>query len=669
MPERIGHYTIVGKLGRGGMGVVYKAHEESLNRFVAIKLLGEHLVEDEQFLARFTREAQSAASLSHPNIVQIYFIGEDEGRHYFVMEYVSGKPLDSIIQKAGRIDATHSAQILHQAAQGLAAAHDAGIIHRDIKPANLILDERGIVKITDFGLALPSQMQTRLTATGMLMGTPGYMAPEQCKGEQADHRTDIYALGVTLYEMLTGNVPFKAESPLVLLKQIMEETPPDVSTINPEVDREIIGILDRMIAKEREDRYQSAHELIDALEGYLADQGVRTMTRDLAGLVAIDAPAEGSADRTVALDGPTQPPLSSHAPTEVTSPPGAAATAPDIEAAAPPTTPITSPAAAPPVPRASVPPPPPAAAAPSQQHSPSPVPGASSSSNWLAIILMLLVLLIVAGGVLGAYLYFRGGEGEQAVEPKEVVASNQTEDRSAVDGKSIELSAPIDLGDSEISEAGEPDSAESTENESSAIRRESQDGTKESRDGQSPPAELATGTRSPAPAAGDARATAEESRSLPAETIPAPRLEGVVVVVVGDPGLNQYVADGLMSRFQALGVDVVDGRFLPETERLIGGNPSIGALTDALKEARIRLMVLARIEPTGERQLSYMGRSQTAYSSRINISTIDVATGRPIGRTRSESIEYTSLSAEREAREALRKIGREVAEAIRDRRQ
>src|SRR5687768_14619836 len=160
MPEKIGHYTVVSELGRGGMGVVYKAREDSLNRFVAIKVLGEHLSSDETFLSRFVREARAAAGLSHPNVIPIYFIGEDQGRHYFAMEYVSGRSVESMIKAEGRIGNPRAAQLLLQAANGLAAAHDHGILHRDIKPANLMVDERGVLKIADFGVALPLEAHT-----------------------------------------------------------------------------------------------------------------------------------------------------------------------------------------------------------------------------------------------------------------------------------------------------------------------------------------------------------------------------------------------------------------------------------------------------------------------------------------------------------------------------
>jgi len=269
MLERIGHYRIVSELGRGGMGVVYKAHEESLNRFVAIKVLGEHLMEDPTQIERFIREAQSAASLNHPNIVQIYSVSEDNDLHYFAMEYVSGRSLQQILRTRGPLESEQVARIALQTASGLQAAHEQGIIHRDIKPANLLIDDRGLVKIADFGLALMGGAASRLTATGMFMGTPGYLSPEQCLDQEVDKRTDIYSLGVTLFEALSGKTPFVADSPLALLRQIVDVEPPDLGELNPEVDPELRAIVARMMAKDRNLRVASCGELIGAFEAYL----------------------------------------------------------------------------------------------------------------------------------------------------------------------------------------------------------------------------------------------------------------------------------------------------------------------------------------------------------------------------------------------------------------
>ncbi len=189
------------------------------------------------------------------------------------MEYVSGSSLQQILRSSGSLDPIQVAKIALQTASGLRAAHEQGIIHRDIKPANLLIDDRGLVKIADFGLALVTSGVSRLTATGMFMGTPGYLSPEQCLDQDPDHRTDIYSLGVTLYEALSGKVPFTADSPLALLRQIVEVEPPDLGELNPEVDPELRTIVARMMAKDRDLRVASCAELIGELEKFLEGRG------------------------------------------------------------------------------------------------------------------------------------------------------------------------------------------------------------------------------------------------------------------------------------------------------------------------------------------------------------------------------------------------------------
>lgn len=309
MLERIGNYKVVSELGRGGMGVVLKAYDETLKRHVAIKVLSEELTRDATFTARFIREAQSAAQLSHPNITQIYYIGEDHGRHFFVMEFVEGQSLHQLVRAEGKLSPRRASGYILQAAHGLAAAHDLGVIHRDIKPANLMLGKSGLVKIADFGLAVMPSDMARLTSTGMLMGTPGYISPEQCMGEEADGRTDIYSLGVSFYELLAGTIPFQADSPLALVRQVVDVMPKDVATHNPEVDPDCKAILQKMMAKTRAARWQNCHELVVALEEYLGGPGVISgaarATQRMAGAgVALGAAAAMKTPIATADDGP-----------------------------------------------------------------------------------------------------------------------------------------------------------------------------------------------------------------------------------------------------------------------------------------------------------------------------------------------------------------------------
>jgi serine/threonine-protein kinase len=237
MNERLGHYDIVEELGRGGMGVVYKGYESSLGRYVAIKVLAAAMAHDPVFVERFLREARAMAALNDPHIIQIYFIGQDEDQTFFVMEFIDGESLSDWIKRENKLAPSDALKILMDAAQGLATAHAQGVIHRDIKPGNIMITTRGVVKVADFGIALASNdVASKLTNTGALVGTPGYLSPEVCLGKAVDQRSDIFALGIVLFEMLTGHMPFNAESPLKLMLDVVEADIPDIREINPDVD-------------------------------------------------------------------------------------------------------------------------------------------------------------------------------------------------------------------------------------------------------------------------------------------------------------------------------------------------------------------------------------------------------------------------------------------------
>jgi serine/threonine protein kinase len=266
MKSRIGHYDVLAELGRGGMGVVYQGYEPALDRHVAIKVLSQSLAHDPSIKERFLREARSMAALNDPHIIQIYFIGEDEGQPYFAMEFIEGESLSSYLKREGKLSPQNAGRIIHQTALGLATAHDKGVIHRDIKPGNLMLTARGNVKIADFGIALSSQdFAKKLTSTGEFVGTPGYLSPEVCTGNPVDQRSDIFSLGIVLFEVLTGRMPFTDESPLGLLLEVVRAEIPDVRQLNADVDPQMVEILTRMTAKDPANRYASCHELAEAL--------------------------------------------------------------------------------------------------------------------------------------------------------------------------------------------------------------------------------------------------------------------------------------------------------------------------------------------------------------------------------------------------------------------
>jgi serine/threonine protein kinase/tetratricopeptide (TPR) repeat protein len=262
-------YKILGEVGRGGMGVVLKARDTSLDRIVALKVLPRHFSENINLLKRFQREAKAAAGLNHPNIVTVYSMGCQDGRYYIAMEFVDGISLAQVILSEGRQDVQRAINFIRQVADALAEAHSRDIIHRDIKPANIMLDKNGRIHVTDFGLARVLQEETALTTDGSRLGTPRYMSPEQCEGKPLTFHTDIYSLGVTLFELLAGCPAFPAENSLAIMRQIVDNPFPNILGVNNKVPREVAQIIEKMVAKKSEDRYPSAQALINDLDEWL----------------------------------------------------------------------------------------------------------------------------------------------------------------------------------------------------------------------------------------------------------------------------------------------------------------------------------------------------------------------------------------------------------------
>jgi serine/threonine-protein kinase len=265
-----GRYEIGDRLGSGGMSNVYRATDRTLERTVAVKILAEHLSDDERFVARFRREALAVAKLIHPNIVQVYDTGVDDGRHYIVMEFVEGRSGAQILQRQGPLDAEIATEIGMQACAGLDYAHRRGIIHRDVKPGNLMIFGGPVgggemtVKLTDFGIARAIE-QTRITQVGSVVGTAAYLAPEQVRGEEATPATDVYALGVVIYQFLTGRLPYEGSTLAELAVRQQNERPLPPSTYNEAVPETVGAAVLRALDGDPNRRYASADELAGGL--------------------------------------------------------------------------------------------------------------------------------------------------------------------------------------------------------------------------------------------------------------------------------------------------------------------------------------------------------------------------------------------------------------------
>jgi serine/threonine-protein kinase len=622
--HNIGPYRIVGELGRGGMGIVYKAHEEALNRFVAIKVLNEHVATDAGFVERFLREAQSAARLNHPNIVQIYTVNEENGRHYFVMEYVAGRSLGQVLSSSEPIGATKVAKIGLQTASGLQAAHELGVIHRDIKPANLLIDDRGLVKIADFGLALLEEAASRLTATGMFMGTPGYLSPEQCLDQEIDHRTDIYSLGVTLFEALTGKVPFSADSPLALLRLIVEEEAPDIADLNPEADEKMRSIVSRMMFKDRDQRYASCGEVVADLQCYLEERGA---SGPLFESIAAPPPATDTDFDTL----PTRQ-------VEPTAPgPGAPArSSPDTVSTA-------------------------STAALVVETSPVDEDRRRQQGRNRRLALMAIVVVVCGfAALVGAGLIaWQSGLLDSAKRPlddRAMSASMPTpraadakrgattgESPAMTPSKSVEIADPIvNETPARTTEQHSPTPAPSTSITEPVEPRP--EASSDSAVEQSP----------------DVNEISGEETQRPFVAPPQP--DGTVIVAFGEPLLAGEAEAFFERAFNRAGILLVDESDLPTTAALFAGEraPTPGEVREALSPYA-RNLVMIRVEYLGERPLQYMGQTDLAFQARVAVVPIDLQRTRALAPAEVLRVEYTHLNAQRVVERRMREVARKTA--------
>jgi serine/threonine-protein kinase len=630
MRTRLGHYDIVAELGRGGMGVVYKGYEASLNRYVAIKVLADSLAHDEAIKERFLREARSMAALNDPHIIQIYFIGEDEGQTYFVMEFVEGESLGSMLKRDHKLTVEQSVKVIQQTALGLATAHDRGVVHRDIKPGNLMISSRGAVKIADFGIALSNQdLSKKLTTTGEFVGTPGYLSPEVCLGKPVDQRSDIFSLGIVLFEMLTGKMPFNDESPLGLMLEVVKAQIPDVRELNQDVDPQVAQILAKMIAKEPAERYQNCHEVVTDLNTHplVAKGGPITVQTKLspaaATLIGQKTPISGQASLPQTPQTPMRN-VAAQANTRIT----------------PSGQPLPPPVAG-------------AAAHRAVLDRPTHVPGQTRSSALPWAIAAILLVGVAAGswamrdripgmaGLFGTPAPTTATTVAPSNPPATSVASTTPVVTPPALPNTVASSVPATPGPEATASNGQAvasttpasgnDAVATATNDSDApAARASQAGMEALKD---LPAAKAAADAADAPAVRVAMATPVEKPAAP----PRPRVPTIAVVASGDDVISSPAGDSLVSQLQNRGFRVIEGH--SSSARSYAGK------ADAV--------VVVNARPVGTQQMNYYGQSSTLYTVQFGVKAYRVSDGSVLWSGNGDQVNFTSLNAAEKAREAI----------------
>jgi serine/threonine protein kinase len=646
MKQQLGHYDIVSELGRGGMGVVYKGYETSLNRYVAIKVLADSLAHDQSVKERFLREARSMAALNDPHIIQIYFIGDDEGQTYFVMEFVDGESLGSVLKRETKLKPEQAAKIIYQTALGLSTAHDKGVIHRDIKPGNLMVSARGAVKIADFGIALSAQdFSKKLTSTGEFVGTPGYLSPEVCQGKPVDQRSDIFSLGIVLFECLAGRMPFTDESPLGLMLEVVKAEIPDITSLNKEVDPELSRILTKMVAKDPAERYQSCHELIDDLSRHplVAKGGPITLQTKMspaaATMVGQKTPVSG------------QRPLPSISPT----------------------------------PRPSSVPVPPMPA--HESVLARQTPAANSRSSALPFAIAAILLLAFAGG---AYAFRDRIPFLQQYlgAPAASASNNTTTSTNANVATTTSAPATVNPPAVPVVPTPAPPTAPQATDTNPAAANVAQ--TPSQPPDQSTAAATQTSNQSnvdanaggPAARASEvqplrelAAAQAAESqpqqqvaRITPPPPVAPPRPHPPTIAVVGG-GDNKVAEPAVRMIEQALsrrGFNVLDEASMPRVSHLLTGErPRFAEAMDILAhQGRVDAVVFIHVRDVGAEQLAAYGQVSNVVTAQLRVKAYSIDQRRPLGNDWTDQVHFSSLNAADQTDETVKPWLAEIAESL-----
>jgi eukaryotic-like serine/threonine-protein kinase len=665
MRQKVGHYEVVSELGRGGMGVVYKGFEPALSRHVAIKLMSEALAHDQQVVERFLREARSMAQLNDPHIIQIYMIGEDAGQPFFAMEFVEGESLSQTLRREGKIEPKRALGIIAQAAKGLSTAHDRGVVHRDIKPANLMLTPKGLVKVADFGIALATKdFSQKLTGTGEFVGTPGYLSPEVCLGQQVDQRSDVFSLGIVLFEMLAGRMPFTDQSPLGLMLEVVRAEIPDVRTLGANVNQDVINVLYKMLAKDPEHRYASCQDLLEDIERIVV-------------MPSLSGGAVGNTSASTLPNAPRSQAQATHV--RVAAPAPQVPGVPPAFAPNPAQQPLPAVAQAPYVQQVGY-----ASMPPAGQKSKAPIAIAAA--------------LLIGGASAGAYVFkdsLFDNKGDRVAQAGPIGSAALTETNEPVQTANTDAPAASDAAPAAQQDAANPPVTATQDTATLSQANGSEQAAVAATDA-APAMPIAAVESAPSPSTSQptlpksgaqdvetpaiVESTDPQLRREPlaglksqsgalnkrdlgpqvASTTPTPKVSPppaavmtprVIVLAMGDLGPAGAAEVEIENALMDSGYNVVDEDAFPSLSRLRGGG-NVAAAIQAARAAGISAIVTVRAQRTGSQQISFYGQSDTLTLATLEVKAFDSASGSALNSFR-EELQYTGLNANEKGRDAV----------------
>jgi eukaryotic-like serine/threonine-protein kinase len=659
MPKILGRYHIISELGRGGMGVVYKAVDPKLERFIAIKCLSDELSTDEITVTRFLREARNVAALNHPHIAQIYLADEDDGKPYFVMEYVDGESLADKLERDRRLMPEQARRIVAECAQALKAAHEENIVHRDIKPGNIMIDRRGRSVLTDFGIASIVHPDNQPSSSKYIMGTPGYLPPEVMTGSPADHRGDIFALGAVYYEMLAGKRLVPGSGIEDTARTLLAADFPELGELDDQLDDKTFGVLGRMLAPDPDKRYQDYDSLINDL-----------MTEPLV-VIPAASPAHDE-------------------PTQVTPAPVSAASASASKPAEAPATKVVDPTVAAPPPTQSSPPP-------ANRHR-------ARNFGLLGALVLSLVLVGVGLARLAPEQWDQitglfGSEEEpaavasdesiDAMEPVPLLVeatgltatgdqsdADEPADRSVVHDRESEMveadpisaSAARLIGSTDSADAAAPIASTDSEMVGSAELVEHDEAVSLSDQSEvqpvpevpEPAPEQSPLVVASIPAADvSARPAEPATASAMPQPVPepapvAPSPVGVLVIGQGDPIFVDPMVREVEQSLRSEGREIIERGFVRGLSSLVSDSDiDLAGLSEVAVAAGAGYAVIVSAMPAGQRQLQYYGRSDTAFIVQTETISYDLVDRRRLSASELAQVEYTALNATAQARNAI----------------